>query len=152
MSITYALYSASDRRPDELLERLGAGLGVKVHLHSVGEAVTTDAVEGLDVSANRVKPPVDAFVREDFGVAPKVRLTLRLHKDDLSRAQEKVVDVLVVVMGQSADDLVLLREDESVAFRRLDGQREVGEDPLWAEPARRAKLDRAQRRRNIQVG
>ncbi|MCA9553536.1 MAG: hypothetical protein KC933_26090 [Myxococcales bacterium] len=142
MSITYSLYLHSSRRPTEVLDQLSAGLGVH-----------DGAVDALDLAVTAVTAPTDRFIREDFGVEPQIRVSMRLHKDRLDKAQDRVVDVLTVSLGQSADDLVLLREDESIAYRRSAGSSELGEgDPLWADPARRSKVDRAQRRRRITLG
>lgn len=142
MSITYSLYLGSDRRPSEVLDQLEAALG------SPG-AVT----EHLDLSATEVKAPADWFIHDDFGVTPRVRMTMRLHKEDLAKSQDTVVDVLTLMIGQSTGDLLLLREDESIAYKRHEGHSEVGAtDPLWADAGRRAKIDKAQRRRRITLG
>lgn len=142
MSITYALYLAEAVEPEALLAGLGERLGLGLAPEPVGQAVITERIAGLDVSACAVLGPMRAFLAEDFDFEASVSLVLGLQKDDLALAQRRLVEILNAVRQRWAGDLLLLREGDAVAYRRRAGVQEIGQtDPLWHEPSRRALLE-----------
>ena len=151
MSINYALYLGADRSPQEVLDKVGRCLGLELHARQGRGSLMTNAIGGLNVSAHPVCAPDDRYIKEEHGFIPKVRVSMRLDKEDLRTAEDGVVDLLTVFAHQCGSDAVLLREDDGLAYRRRDGFTEVGEsDPLWADPKRRKKLNK--RKREFSVG
>lgn len=146
MSITYALYLADTLEPEALLAGLGAGLGHELAPEPLGQALITERIDGLDVSACAVMGPMRAFLAEDFEFDASVSLVLGLHKNDLALAQRRIVEILNAVRQRWSGDLLLLREGDAVAYRRRAGRQELGQaDPLWHEPSRRALLESGSR-------
>ena len=141
MAITYALYLDAARSPAEVLDHVKSTLDVTLKT-SVDQGVhQTTAIDGLLVSARIVDAPVDQYIHEDHGLRPRVRVSMRLDKEQISTGEDGVVNVLSAFALRCRSNAVLLREDESVAYRRVDGQVEFGEDPLWRSPERRARIE-----------
>ncbi len=141
MSIHYTLYLVGDRRPADVMKTVGRAFGI-----DLASTLASDAIDGLTLRAKAVKAPVDQFIEMDHGLRPQIALSMFLDKDDLSTAEASVVAVLRSVVGQDSLDLVLLRQDESVAYRRVGGESEIAEsDPIWASPKNRAKMEARRR-------
>jgi len=140
MSITYNLYLETSLTPSEFISELGKSLGTELKTEPLNQALLTADLACLDASFSRVQTPTKDFIAEDFGFLPQLSLSLRLHKakpGDLDTAQGTVVKILTALLKHLDSDLLLLREHESVAFRRQGLVLEHNpEDPLWLNPQR----------------
>lgn len=142
MSITYQLYLSQSELPEQVLQKLGERLGIPTAPIQLEQAVSTETIPHLALSVYAVQAPMNQFIREDFGIEPSVCLNMALDKNELGLAQTQLVDVLRAVMANSPEDLLLLREGETVAYRRQGGTATLGaQDPLWHEPARRQRFE-----------
>jgi len=99
------------------------------------------ALPHLWVGAGLVRPPVDGYVREDHGFAPRLCVSMRLDKEHLGPAQDEVLAVVRLLLRGSSGDAVLLREADALALRRRKGKVEVKDDALWADPRRRREAE-----------
>lgn len=141
MSIHYTLYLVGDETPAEAMHAVGESMGV-----NFGSDLETEALEGIVLRAKAVKPPMDQFIKEDHGLQPKIGLSMFLDKSDLRTGEASVVAVLKSVLQRSDADVLLLRQDETMAYRRINGETETAEsDPIWSSPKHRAKVDSRRR-------
>ncbi len=147
MSISYVFYSAEDRRPHEIIDEINRELGSGTFLPASGAVAATEVMPHLWVAASTITPPVDSYVQEDHGFFPRTRVHLRLDKNALNAAQDELLDVVTLLLRRSPLDAVLLREEENVALSRKEGRLELSQDALWADPERRQRIERLQRRR-----
>lgn len=152
MAINYVLYLADDRKPHEVAEEIARELK---HSGAVVDT-TTSAVPAallphLWVGVTAVKYPTNEFVREEHGLEPRVRVHLRLDKEQLDKSQNEVLEVVGLLLRRSFEDAVLLREEENVALVRREGKLELGADALWEGGNRDAWIERHRRRRGTTI-
>jgi len=142
MSINYVVYLAGPWSPREAIRELTRGIQApEGALGSRGRVEETTAIPHLWVVATVPTSPADRYTEEDHGFLPKLRLQVRLDTENLSGAQDSLLELVSRVLLGCRADFVLLREEENVALIRRGGRLELRNDALWASPERRARAE-----------
>ncbi|KFA93998.1 SitI3 family protein [Archangium violaceum] len=142
MSINYVLYLAGPRSPHEAVREFTRGLSAPDGASSYkGQLAETTVFPHLWVVATVPTFPTNRYTEEEHGFLPRLRLQVRLDTEDLSEAQDELLELVSRVLLGSREDLVLLREEENVALLRREGRLELHDDALWASAERRARAE-----------
>jgi hypothetical protein len=142
MSINYVLYLAGPWSPSEAIRELTLGLPAPEGASSIkGRVAETTAFPHLWVVATVPTFPVNQYTEEEYGFLPRLRLLVRLDTENLSQAQDELLELVSRVLPGGREDLVLLREEENVALLRRGGRLELRDDALWASADRRARAE-----------
>lgn len=132
MSINYTCYLDTELSPQALFNQLSTALGTSIQTVEMPQALLGEGLDALELAAGPVQSPVDRFIQEDYQLRPSLSLSLRLDKFQLDQAQNQLVNVLCALLKTCNDDLILLREHDSLAYQRIGGKPELfNEDPLW---------------------
>lgn len=142
MSINYVLYLAGPWSPREAIRELTRGFPAPEGASSSkGRVAETTAFPHLWVVATVPTFPTNRYTEEEYGFLPRLRLQVRLDTEDLSQAQDELLELVSRVLPGHREDLVLLREEENVALLRRGGRLELHDDALWASAERRARAE-----------
>ncbi|HZH79182.1 MAG TPA: SitI3 family protein [Archangium sp.] len=142
MSINYVLYFAGPWSPREAIRELTRGLLAPEGASSSNGRVTeTIAFPHLWVVATVPTFPTNRYIEEEHSLLPRLRLQVRLDTENLSQAQDELLELVSRVLIGSREDLVLLREGDNVALLRRGGRLELHDDALWASAERSARAE-----------
>ena len=142
MSINYVLYLAGPWSPREAIRELTRGLPAPEEASSSkGRVAETTAIPHLWVVATVPTFPANRYTEEEYGFFPRLRLQVRLDTENLSQAQDELLELVSRVLLGRREDLVLLREEDNVALLRRGGLLEIHDDALWASAERRARAE-----------